>query len=84
MSSKVLKFSAQWCGPCKMMSKVIEGQDLGVEVQEVDVDENVNVAKEYNVRNIPTLVFLRDGKEVDRTTGALTLDKLKEWIDKNL
>lgn len=84
MSSKVLKFSAQWCGPCKMMTKIIHGQDLGVEVQEVDVDENVNVAKEYNVRNIPTLVFLRDGKEVDRTTGALTLDKLKEWIDKNL
>ena len=67
-----------------MMTKIIHGQDLGVEVQEVDVDENVNVAKEYNVRNIPTLVFLRDGKEVDRTTGALTLDKLKEWIDKNL
>lgn len=77
---KLLKFKAVWCGPCKTLSNIMEGVDLGVEVVEVDVDEDMEMAVKYNIRGVPTLVLLDDGIEVKRTSGVQNLEKLKQWL----
>jgi len=67
---EVIKFSASWCQPCKMLSKMLETDPLSVDVKEVDIDENSDMATEFKVRSVPTLVLMNDGKEVDRITGV--------------
>lgn len=81
MSEKILKFSATWCAPCQQMKKMLEGVDLGVEVEEIDIDESRDQLSDYGVRSIPTLVYLRDGVEIGRINGMQTLNEIKDWID---
>ena len=79
MSIEVLKFSASWCTPCKLLSatlKDVEG------VKEIDIDKNRELTSEYGVRSVPTLVFLQDGKEVERTTGSIPLSRYEEIINR--
>jgi thioredoxin 1 len=80
MTDKILKFSASWCGPCKMLSKTLHDQDLGVPVEEVDIDEKSDLAVQYGIRSVPTLVYVRGGTEASRLGGAQTLAKVKEWV----
>jgi thioredoxin 1 len=73
-------FSAVWCGPCKTFSPVVsevksEYSSI-VNISKLDVDDNSDIAKEYNVQSIPTLIYFRDGKEVSRTSGALSKQEL--------
>jgi thioredoxin 1 len=78
---KVLKFYADWCGPCKMLSKTLEDVQTNVMIEEIDIDENMNLAKEYGIRGVPTMVMLDDNVEVKRITGATTKEKLEEWLN---
>lgn len=82
MSDKILKFSASWCGPCKSLTMTLKGEDLGVPVEEVDIDENSDLAVQYGIRSVPTLVYVRGGTEASRLGGAQTLAKVKEWVAK--
>ena len=69
----LLDFYAEWCGPCKMLSPVISeiaNERADVKVGKINVDEENALAREYNIYSIPTLVVLKDGKEVKRATGA--------------
>ena len=65
---KLMKFSASWCGPCKMLSKVMDGVDLGdVQLMNIDIDENSDLAVQYGIRGVPTMVLLdADDKEIGR------------------
>ncbi|MGE0399696.1 MAG: thioredoxin family protein [Kofleriaceae bacterium] len=69
-----LEFTAAWCGPCKHMEPVLHalGKEYAgrVEIVAVDVDHEQAMAQRYNVRSMPTLVLLRDGREVGRTVGS--------------
>jgi thioredoxin 1 len=67
---KVIKFSASWCQPCKSLSKMLEKDPLGVEVEEIDIDENSDMATQFKIRSVPTLVLMKDGVEVDRIMGT--------------
>ncbi len=78
---ELLKFQATWCGPCKSLSKVMEGVDLGMYVKEIDIDEDTVTTVKYQIRGVPTLILLEDGKEIKRTSGAMTHDKLKAWLE---
>jgi thioredoxin 1 len=80
MTDKILKFSAGWCQPCKVLSKTLHEQDLGVPLEEVDIDEKSDLAVQYGIRSVPTLVYVRGGTEAARLGGAQTLPKVKEWI----
>lgn len=81
----VVDFWAEWCGPCKMIGPIVE--DLATEYEgkavigKVDVDENPEVCEKYGIRNIPTLLFFKNGEVVDKVVGAAQKAALKEKID---
>ena len=81
--SKILKLSAQWCSPCATMDVQLQtlGSDYGSLVEHIDIDKNQELAKQYGIRSIPTLIKLDDsGQEIARSVGSLTLVKLAEFI----
>lgn len=68
----VKKFSAQWCGPCRVLTPVmneIKGNFSNVKFEEYDIDEYSDVTEEYGVRSVPTVIIVKDGIEVNRFTG---------------
>jgi thioredoxin 1 len=78
---KVLRFTASWCQPCKAMAKVLEdiGTDMPIEV--IDIDEQSELAVDYGIRSVPTLVMIDENIEVRRMVGLVTKEKLKNWIE---
>lgn len=82
MSNLVLmKFGAQWCAPCKQLDRVLDEVNLGdVEIQFFDIDDQPELAREFGVRGIPTLVLMKDGEEFARTTGVKTADQLTAFV----
>jgi len=74
---------APWCGPCRMVTPAVEraAQELAghLKAVKVNVDESPAVAGRYQARSIPTLLLLRDGREIGRQVGALPADRLLEW-----
>lgn len=86
--TSLVDFYAPWCGPCKMMSPVIDeiAKDYKGKagIYKVNVDNEPQLANDHQVMSIPTIVVFKDGKAVDQTMGAQSKDKLKEMIDKHL
>ena len=81
----VVDLWATWCGPCKMIAPVIsqlaEEYDGKIVVGKCDVEENDDIAAEFGVRNIPTVLFFKGGKLVDRLVGAVPKAKLEEKFE---
>lgn len=78
---QLLKFSATWCGPCKSLAGSLKHANLGdVELVEIDIDDNMEKAQQYNIRGVPTMVLLEDGVEVKRQSGVLMADQIEEFI----
>ncbi len=79
----VIDFWASWCMPCKMLSPIVdevaeEMQD--VTVGKVNIDEQQELARQYGIMSIPTLVVLQDGKEVKRSAGFITKQAMKDLL----
>ena len=69
---EVKKFYATWCGPCKMLTPIIEqvkGKFNDVSFQDINIDEQFEVAQKYYVRSVPTVIIEKDGQEVQRFAG---------------
>lgn len=79
MTKKVYRFTASWCGPCKLLAKVLEGTDLGVDIEVVDIDENRELCEKYNIRGVPTLV---DTSNDTMLVGLKSLEEIKAWLSK--
>ena len=69
---KYLYFSAGWCSPCKVLSPIMAQVGQSVSVQKIDVDSQPELANQYNVRNIPTVILMASGVEVNRFVGIQT------------
>lgn len=80
----VIDFFADWCMPCVMMAPVIETlaeKNKDVKFAKVNVDDNSDLAQEYEISSIPCVVFFKQGKEIDRMIGAGSEEGLQEKID---
>ena len=81
----VVDFSAQWCGPCKLLTPrldaAIAAQEGAVDLAVVDIDDLAELAMEHNVNAVPTVIGVKEGKVVDRFVGLLEEDKLAAFID---
>jgi len=84
----LVDFWAEWCGPCRMVGPVVE--ELSNEysgkavIGKVDVDNNPEVSMKFGIRNIPALLFFKDGEIVDKQIGAVPKSVLAEKLDKQL
>lgn len=83
----LVDFWAEWCGPCKMMVPVFEQAAKQLEprirVAKVDTDEQQQLAGQFGIRSIPTLILFLRGKELARTSGAMGLPQLLQWVQQN-
>lgn len=84
----VIDFWAPWCGPCRMVTPIIEElatEYAGrVQIGKMNVDENNDTSVEYGVRNIPTILFIKNGEVIERKVGAQSKASLVEAIEKLL
>jgi thioredoxin len=75
---QIIYFSSTWCQPCKNFKPIMESVSNSIPVQFVDIDQNPTLAAQYNIRSIPTLIFLKDGQEVNKKPGVLSESQVKE------
>ena len=82
IKEKVLvDFYANWCGPCKMLSPILERTDSELKVIKVDVDSFEDLAREYGVMSIPTLILFENGKEIKRNIGFISEEQLEKFLN---
>ncbi len=80
----LIDFSAEWCGPCKMLAPILKQvkDSLGdrITIIKIDVDKNQELASKYQVRGVPTMVLYQNGKQLWRQSGVLTKDQIIKII----
>ena len=84
----VIDFWAPWCGPCKHIAPIVDElaqeYDGKVLIGKYNVDEGADFLAEYNIRNIPTILFFKDGKLYDCSVGSTSKENLTQMVDKLL
>ena len=80
----VVDFWAEWCGPCKALSPLVDelaAEKSNVKVVKVNIDEAPEAPTKYGVRGIPTVMVFKDGEVVDTRVGGMSKAQLSEWVD---
>lgn len=78
MKVEVLKFSASWCGPCRVLAQTLKDVEG---ITNIDIDKDMETARKYGIRSVPTMVFLKDGKEVHRQSGNMPLSMYENILN---
>ena len=76
---RIIRFTASWCGPCKALAKNLEVANLTFPVEVVDIDIQSDIATDFGIRSVPTLVLMDGNTEVKRLVGSKTVNELQEW-----
>ena len=84
----LVDFFAPWCGPCKMITPLLEvvseekkGQ---LDIYKLDIDKLPEIATQHMIRSIPALLIFKDGKEIAKQIGAVNKNVLNKWVDENI
>ncbi len=81
----MVDFWAEWCGPCKALSPIVDevANEIGdkMKIVKVNIDENPNAPTKYGVRGIPTLMVFKDGELVDTKVGGMSKQQLNDWLN---
>ncbi|MFP3012561.1 MAG: thioredoxin [Rickettsia sp.] len=84
----LVDFWAEWCGPCKMLTPIIDeiSKELKgkVKVLKMNIDENPNIPSEYGIRSIPTIMLFKNGEQKDTKIGLQQQNSLLDWINKSI
>ena len=81
---QILDFHATWCGPCKMLSPVldaIEKENTNINIKKLNVDENKELVTKYGVTSVPTVIFVKNDQEVSRFNGVQSKEKIQSLIN---
>lgn len=81
MTKRVLRFTASWCQPCKMLARTLEEVNTVVPIEVVDIDVHSEVASDYGIRGVPTLVMLDGNIEMKRISGTVIKKDLERWLN---
>lgn len=82
----LVDFFATWCGPCRMLGPVLEDMANdrdSIDIVKVDIDESMNLARQFGIMSVPTLILFKDGKVVAQTGGFQPKESLQQFIDEN-
>lgn len=83
----LVDFFAEWCGPCKMMSPILDDVKKrigdGASIIKIDVDKNLQAAAVYQVRGVPTLILFKNGKQLWRRSGVVSAEELEKQIQQH-
>ena len=77
---KILRFTASWCQPCKIMTSMLEEIKPNILFEVIDVDVRPDLAMEFGIRSVPTLIMMDETIEMKRSTGIKTKEQLTEWF----
>ena len=84
----LVDFFATWCGPCRMLSPILEeiSEELGdkIKIYKIDVDENEKLTRSFGIMSIPTMIFFKNGTQVQKQVGLLNKDSIIDIIKKYL
>ena len=77
---KVLRFTASWCQPCKMLEKTLQDVNTQIPIEVIDIDNNQELAMQYGIRGVPTLVMIDGDIEVKRFSGVKMKNEIETWL----
>jgi len=78
---EILYFSAPWCGPCKQLGPIVNSLSGQVNIRKINVDDDTELSAKYSVRNVPTLVLVKDGVVLKRTVGLQTKQQILDFYN---
>ena len=77
---RIIRFTADWCNPCKQLKENIERAALKTPIEVIDIEVDNMLATEFGVRNLPTMVLMDENTEISRVVGLKTPKQIKEWV----
>lgn len=77
---RILRFTAEWCRPCKSLAAILEEVKGDNVIEVIDIDKYSDIAVEFGIRSVPTLVMMNENIEVKRMTGLKTKNDLENWL----